>query len=512
MPTEQNPPKVFISYSHDTPEHRLRVYDLLRKLRADGVLCITDHLIMSPPEGWRAWMQDQIKEAHFTLVVCTETYCRRAERKELPGVGLGATWEAALITDEIYRNAARNEKFIPVVFDKEDVAHIPPQLGQVSYYRVDLDDGYELLLRHLTNQPLFEEPPVAAKVRSLPPINRQKDSNEGEKKVGGSLLQKVVQPSDSKIEAKTKEENSTLVMPTEKPNTTQSNAVIPSSVTLEMKHARVENTVLSQINSGKIEKIPVEFYRVAAYGEHKDRNNFTEDLGNGVKLEMIAIPGGSFQMGSNDFFDTQPIHRVKLSPFHIGKYQVTQAQWQAVIGNNPSHFKGDKLPVEQVSWAMGAEFCEKLSKQTGKNYRPPTEAEWEYACRAGSTTRYCFGDDEASLDEYAWHKKNSGGKTHSVGEKKPNAWGLHDIHGNVLEWCQDCYEENYYHYSPEKDPQGPKKETQRVDLWWDDEYRLFRGGSWGLIGNCCSASRFKGQADFTSHCVGVRVVCVARTS
>ncbi|MEO6725098.1 MAG: TIR domain-containing protein, partial [Blastocatellia bacterium] len=173
MPTEQNPPKVFISYSHDTREHRLRVYDLLKKLRADGVLCVTDHTMISPPEGWRAWMQDQIKEAHFTLVVCTETYCRRAERKEKPGVGLGATWEAALITDEIYRNTTRNERFIPVVFDKEDVAHIPSQLGQVSYYRVDLDDGYELLLRHLTNQPLFEETPVAEKMRELPPINRK---------------------------------------------------------------------------------------------------------------------------------------------------------------------------------------------------------------------------------------------------------------------------------------------------------------------------------------------------
>ena len=471
MPLESTPPKVFISYSHDSQEHRLRVYELLRKLRADGIFCVTDHTLMSPPEGWQAWMEDRIKEADFTLVVCTETYLRRAERKEQPGVGLGVTWEATLITNEIYKNASRNTKFIPVVFSLEDVAHRPGWLGQVSYYRVDLDDGYELLLRHLTNQPLFDEPPVAAKIRSLPPLNRLKDFNEGEKEGKESSLPQDVQPSETKIEAKAKAAE-TVTTPPKKPDTTPSNTPIPTSVTLEMKHARVADTVFTQIHSGKIEGVPVEFYRIAASGGQKGHSNFTEDLGNGVKLEMIAIPGGSFQMGSEDFRDTEPVHQVALSPFHIGKFQVTQAQWQAVMGNNPSHFKSNNLPVEQVSWQDAFEFCLKLSDKTGNEYRLPTEAEWEYACRAGSTGKYCFGDDDPLLNDYAWYQSNSDGKPHLVGEKKANGWGLHDMHGNIWEWCSDWYSDYYYgeltRQGEAVNPQGPV----------NGEYRVLRGGSW----------------------------------
>lgn len=196
------------------------------------------------------------------------------------------------------------------------------------------------------------------------------------------------------------------------------------------------------------------------------------DLGNGVKLEMIAIPGGSFLMGSNDYDDEKPIHRVTLSPFHIGKFQVTQAQWREVMKTNPSHFKGDNLPVEKVSWDDAVSFCEKLSKQTGKTYRLPTEAEWEYACLAGSIGKYCFGDDEALLKDYAWYYENSGSKTHPVGEKNPNNWGLHDTHGNVWEWCQDWYSNDYYAELSKQgeaiNPQGPAT----------GDYRVLRGGSW----------------------------------
>ena len=199
----------------------------------------------------------------------------------------------------------------------------------------------------------------------------------------------------------------------------------------------------------------------------------TIDLGSGVKLEMIAIPGGSFLMGSEDFDDTnKSVHPVTLSPFHIGKFQVTQAQWQAVMKTNPSHFKGDNLPVENVSWNEAVSFCEKLSKQTGQTYRLPTEAEWEYACLAGSTGKYCFGDDEALLKDYAWYDKNSDNKTHPVGEKTPNNWGLHDMHGNVWEWCQDWYSGNYYEELVRQgeavNPQGPAT----------GDYRVLRGGSW----------------------------------
>ena len=396
--SQPTPRKVFISYSHDSQEHRLRVYSLLKRLREDGIHCVADHTVMSPPEGWRAWMEGRIKEADFTLVVCTETYLRRAEGKEQPGVGLGVTWEATLITNEIYQNASRNTKFIPVVFAQEDVAHRPAWLRQVSYYRVDLDDGYELLLRHLTNQPLFEEPPVAKKVRELPPITRRVESPKP-KSEGKPAPPRIVAPPEAS----------------------------PS--------------------------------------------NFIEDL-NGVKLEMIYIPGGEFTMGSLDYDDEKPPHRVKLSPFFIGKFQVTQAQWESVMGGNPSKRKGKELPVEQVSWDDAVKFCGAISKRTGKTYRLPTEAEWEYACRAGSTTEYCFGDDEKSLGDYAWHFENSGGKPHPVGRKKPNAWGLHDMHGNVWEWCSDWYSAGYYAECERQgvvaDPQGPGTGS----------YRVNRGGGW----------------------------------
>ena len=215
----------------------------------------------------------------------------------------------------------------------------------------------------------------------------------------------------------------------------------------------------------------------------------TVDLGKGVKLELILIPTGEFMMGSPDSdknaaSDEKPQHRVRITkPFYLGKYLVTQDQWEAVIGNNPSHFKGPKNPVERVSWDDCQKFLGKLNAKVGSGagkFQLPSEAQWEYACRAGSKTKYCFGDDEKQLGEYAWHLQNSDGKTHPVGEKKPNAWGLYDMHGNVWEWCQDRYEDGYYKESPVDDPKGPATGAGRV----------FRGGSWRYpAGICRSASR-----------------------
>ena len=166
----------------------------------------------------------------------------------------------------------------------------------------------------------------------------------------------------------------------------------------------------------------------------------TFDLGKGVKLEMVLIPAGEFLMGSPDsdkdaFPFEKPQHRVRITkPFYLGKYQVTQEQWEAVMGSNPSNFKGLKNPVETVSWEDCQKFLDKLNAKVGSKHGKfvlPTEAQWEYASRAGSTTRYYFGDDEKQLGEYAWYLPNSGSKTHPVGEKKPNAWGLYDMHGNL---------------------------------------------------------------------------------
>jgi formylglycine-generating enzyme required for sulfatase activity len=199
--------------------------------------------------------------------------------------------------------------------------------------------------------------------------------------------------------------------------------------------------------------------------------NFIENLGGRISLEMIALGGGTFSMGSNENVWEQPIHLVKVPAFSMGKYPITQEQYQAVMEKNPSHFKGfkgAKNPVEQVSWNNAVEFCRKLSQQTGNNYRLPSEAEWEYACRAGSEKKYCFGDNETLLRDYAWYDKNSGDTTHPVGEKKPNAFGLYDMHGNVWELCLDTWHGNYNN--------APIDGGAWIDI--DTKSHILRGGSW----------------------------------
>ncbi len=232
----------------------------------------------------------------------------------------------------------------------------------------------------------------------------------------------------------------------------------------------------------------------------------TVDLGGGVKLEMVLIPTGEFLMGSPDsgkdaYPNEKPQHRVQIAkPFYLGKYPVTQEQWEAVMGNNPSDFKGPKNPVECVSWEDCRGFVGKLNaKIGGGKFSLPTEAQWEYACRAGSTTRYYFGDDESRLGEYAWYKENSGNQTHPVGLKKPNAWGLYDMHGNVWEWCHDWYHGGYYANSRTDDPRGPDAGS----------YRVNRGGGRGdAAGGCRSAERDGGTPGLLGTTLGLRVARV----
>jgi len=211
------------------------------------------------------------------------------------------------------------------------------------------------------------------------------------------------------------------------------------------------------------------------------------DLGNGVTMEFAKIPAGTFIMGWLDDGilrapAEQPLTEVTIShDFHLGKFEVTQAQWQAVMGSNPSKFQGDDLPVDRITWGDAHAFCLKLTEQEqnagrlpeGYAYTLPTEAQWEYACRAGTTTRFYYGDDPdfEQLEQYAWYAGNSDSKTHAVGEKLPNQWGLYDMHGNVWEWCSDYFVD--YPGGSLTDPEG------------EDEigvFRSLRGCSWGEPG------------------------------
>ncbi|NJM63699.1 MAG: SUMF1/EgtB/PvdO family nonheme iron enzyme [Oscillatoriales cyanobacterium RU_3_3] len=244
---------------------------------------------------------------------------------------------------------------------------------------------------------------------------------------------------------------------------------------------------------------------------------FRKDLGSGTILDMVAIPDGSFVMGSPSTEAGRsnsegPQRTVNISPFFMGKFPITQAQYQAVMGNNPSHFQdffnSKHLPVDRVSWNDAVEFCEKLSQKIGKTYRLPSEAEWEYACRAGTTTPFYFGEtitpdlvNYDGDDPYAWAPKGIyRGQTTDVGSFPPNSFGLYDMHGNVWEWCADSWHNNY---------NGAPTDGSSWDTGKNDR-RVQRGGSWVFNAvNCRSAFRSRLPADYRVRYLGFRVVLVA---
>jgi formylglycine-generating enzyme required for sulfatase activity len=218
------------------------------------------------------------------------------------------------------------------------------------------------------------------------------------------------------------------------------------------------------------------------------------DLGNNVTMKLVLIPAGNFLMGSPQYEKDRlgnegPQHEVTISkPFYMGAFEVTQVQYEQIMGKNPSDFKGGQNPVERVSWDDAVEFCKEFSRKTGRNVRLPTEAEWEYACRAGSKTRFCYGDDNGKLGDYAWYQMNSDSKPHPVGQKNPNDWGLYDMHGNVWEWCSDWYAGSYANINM-TDPPGSASGTNRV----------LRGGDWSHAASSCrSARRLRGIPDLGS--------------
>jgi len=259
--------------------------------------------------------------------------------------------------------------------------------------------------------------------------------------------------------------------------------------------------------------------------EQRQARYFTEDLGNGVTLEMVAILGGTFTMGAPENEEgsrdsERPQHQVTIKPFFMGEYPVTQAQWQAVaalpqvnsfLSPNPSRFKRADRPVEQVSWYDAVEFCARLSKHTGREYRLPSEAQWEYACRAGTTTPFHYGEtittDLANYDGNRTYGNSIKGKyreeTTVVGGFPANAFGLYDMHGNVWEWCTDSWHENY--------EGAPRDGSAWLENNNDNQIRLVRGGSWYYYPvHCRSACRYNRLLGDRRHDnIGFRVACAA---
>jgi formylglycine-generating enzyme required for sulfatase activity len=233
------------------------------------------------------------------------------------------------------------------------------------------------------------------------------------------------------------------------------------------------------------------------------------------EITFVSIPGGTFRMGSDDGrSDEQPIHEVTVCAFVMSSCEITQGQYRELMGTNPSFRTGDdNLPVENVNWWDAIRFCNALSNKTEMNwcyndstgecdflkngYRLPTEAEWEYACRAGTTTKYYTGDSESDLARAGWYIGNNENRTHPVGRKTPNIWGLYDMHGNVWEWCHDVYSSTYYSSSPADNPIGENTGSTRS----------LRGGGWSNDASWCrSAVRYGLAPDFKYFTVGFRVV------
>lgn len=239
----------------------------------------------------------------------------------------------------------------------------------------------------------------------------------------------------------------------------------------------------------------------AKQAEGQSAENATKTQDNAPSIPLVYVAGGSFSMGSNENNDEQPVHQVRVSSFYIGKYEVTQAQWQQVMGSNPSYFKGDNLPVEQVSWYDAVDFCNRLSRSEGltpcysgsgasiscnfgaDGYRLPTEAEWEFAARGGNGSQGYTYSGSNDLGSVAWYNGNSGSRTHNVGGRSSNELGLHDMSGNVWEWCWDWYGESYYQNSPAVNPRGPGSGS----------YRALRGGSWNYPDYCCRVAGRHGR-------------------
>jgi formylglycine-generating enzyme len=226
-------------------------------------------------------------------------------------------------------------------------------------------------------------------------------------------------------------------------------------------------------------------------------------------VEMLLLSGGTFVMGDNNGEVDEPEHEVTVSPFYIDVTPVTQREFMRLMGENPSKFPEAQQPVEQIRWSDAVRYCNERSREEGlepaydltnwtcnfeaDGYRLPTEAEWEYAARAGTATAYFFGNDPAQLRIHAWFNDNAGDKPRPVGRRRPNPWGLHDITGNVWEWCNDFYQVDYYKESPKQDPRGPEAGDKKV----------LRGGCWNSNAAACRvAYRYNETPGYTDACFG----------
>ncbi|MDZ3837792.1 MAG: SUMF1/EgtB/PvdO family nonheme iron enzyme [Rhodospirillales bacterium] len=488
-----NPPKVFISYSHDSPQHEQRVLELANRLRQNGVDAEVDQYEVSPAEGWPLWCQRQIVRADFVLMVCTDTYLRRVEGEEEAGRGLGVLWEANFIRHILYNSGSVSRKFVPVLFSDGSDKNVPWMVSSFTRHQVDVDEGFSALWGHLRNEPAVKKPPVGTEkpgadaARPLPPK----------------------QPKPAAVEAAREQEGRAPV-------------VIRFSVrNEEVKEVPKQDNLHSDTVDifERVTRYPWDSHGTSSLRILRDAPGLEPPMVRGPRgvdhpkfPMMVELPPGEFMMGSPDSDEQKTSqeryqHLVTIGrPFAIGRFPITFSEYDFFCSETKRRAKPHdenwgraSRPVINVSWTDAKAYVDWLAEVTGEPYRLTSEAEWEYACRAGTTKRYWTGDQITTRDA------NFGGMVGSTTEATdylPNPWGLHDMHGNVLEWVEDIWHDSYgYEVAPADgsawtDHEGPASSNDRV----------LRGGSWNNDARFLrSASRFHFPAVTRNYLVGFRV-------
>jgi formylglycine-generating enzyme required for sulfatase activity len=451
--------RIFISYAR---EDETRVKQLYQWLADAGFQPWLDREHIIPGMRWEPVIKKALKQSDFVLVCLSATSINKRGFLQRE------------IKQALEQSEEKLEHDVYLIPARLDDCKVPDALSELQWVDLFEDDGWQWLLKAI-------EYGLKQRGKTMPtPVS---SAAQIEHAASSSL------PSDSATEKTSADSHPVVMLPSSTPNSNSDEPVI--------------FTDFGSVNPGLV----IDIWRVISDPTIENSSSaithepFTDDL-NGVPLEMIFVPGGSFKMGSPEGTgddEEKPQHDVTVPGFYIGKYPITQEQWKAVMGKNPSHFKGDPaLPVECISWNDAKKYCEKLARMTGQVYRLPSEAEWEYACRAGTT-----GDHAGEPNAIAWYWDNSDNKTHPVGQKSPNAFGLFDMHGNVMECCEDVWHDSY-------------KDAPTDGSAWlsggDSIHRVVRGGSWGgTKWDCCSAARCYKKPDYPDIDLGVRVVVSAKT-
>jgi len=470
--------RIFISYRRlDSPWESGRIYDYLKeRFGRDFIFKDVNDIDMG--DDFRQAINAAVGQCQVLLAVMGKDWLTAKDAVGNRRLDNPADW----VRLEIETALARNVRVIPVLLDGTEmplVSHLPESLQPLAYRN-------------------------AARVRQEPDFHRDMD------RVAGVIRRHLESLTETEV-------------PIQEPSETLTEKEVPiqrpaAALEAELRSKPAPTFEFDVVTINSVEKKIFGKDAIKTSSRRGKAEYRREDLPGNVSLDLVRIPEGEGMMGSEGRDSEQPVHTVKIAEFWMGKYPVTQAQWKAVaampqirrdLDGDPSRFKGDDRPVERVSWNDAVEFCQRLSQQTGQDYRLPSEAEWEYACRAGTKTPFYFGATlDSSLANYnATEVYGEGVKgeyrkqTTNVGLFLANAFGLYDMHGNVREWCADCWHENY------KDAPTDGSEWLADNL---SDRRIVRGGScYSYPGDCRSAYRDSFTPDYRNDFVGFRVSCSA---